>query len=43
MMNNHLNGLPVAELVSKVGLHDHLCLIYETQEEQLSSAIPFIS
>ena len=42
MMNNHPNGLPVAEIVSKVGLHDHLCLIYETQEEQLSSAIPFI-
>jgi DNA-binding NtrC family response regulator len=42
MMNNHPNGLPVAELVGKVGLHDHLCLIYETQEEQLSSAIPFI-
>src|ERR1700730_4551749 len=42
MKNHHSNGSPVSELVSNVGLHDHLCLIYETQDEQLSAAIPFI-
>lgn len=31
----------VAEL-EKLTLHDHLCLIYETREEQLAAAIPFI-
>lgn len=28
--------------MSKIGLHDHLCLIYETQEEQFAAAIPFM-
>jgi PAS domain S-box-containing protein len=43
MMNNpHPNGSPLANLVGKIGLHDHLCVIYETQQEQLSSALPFI-
>jgi len=28
--------------IGKLGVHDHLCLIYETQEEQFSAVIPFI-
>jgi DNA repair exonuclease SbcCD ATPase subunit len=28
--------------IEKLGVHDHLCLIYETQEEQFSAVIPFI-
>src|ERR1700737_3602700 len=43
MMNNHhSNGPPLADLVARIGLHEHLCIIYETQDEQLSAAIPFI-
>ncbi|MDD5286196.1 MAG: MEDS domain-containing protein [Desulfuromonadaceae bacterium] len=28
--------------IEKIGVHDHLCLIYETQEEQFSAVIPFM-
>ena len=28
--------------IRKLGVHDHLCLIYETQEEQFAAVIPFI-
>jgi PAS domain S-box-containing protein len=42
MNSHHSSGSPVAELVGKIGLHDHLCIVYETQDEQLSAAIPFI-
>jgi chemotaxis family two-component system sensor kinase Cph1 len=28
--------------IEKLGVHDHLCLIYETREEQFSAVIPFI-
>ncbi len=28
--------------LQQLGVHDHLCLIYESREEQLASAIPFI-
>jgi chemotaxis family two-component system sensor kinase Cph1 len=28
--------------IGKLGIHDHLCLIYETQEEQFSTVIPFL-
>ena len=28
--------------IEKLGGHDHLCLIYETREEQFSAVIPFI-
>ncbi len=28
--------------IGRLGVHDHLCLIYETQEEQFSAVIPFI-
>jgi PAS domain S-box-containing protein len=28
--------------IENIGVHDHLCLIYETREEQFSAVIPFI-
>jgi len=28
--------------IEKPGVHDQLCLIYETQEEQFSAVIPFM-
>lgn len=42
MNDRHSDGSPLADAVSKVGLHDHLCIICEAQEEQLSSAVAFI-
>lgn len=38
--NNALHDLVSA--IEKIGIHDHLCLIYETEEEQFSAVIPFI-
>ena len=32
----------LAELASGLGLHEHLCLIYQTQEEQFAAALPFL-
>src|ERR1700676_4539257 len=33
----------LSEVVSGLGLHEHLCIIYETQEEQFATALPFLS
>jgi signal transduction histidine kinase len=41
-MNNQRPASDLAELVGKLALHQHLCLIYATQEEQFSAAIPFL-
>ncbi len=38
--NNSTTGL--LEAIQLLDVHDHLCLIYETQEEQFSAVIPFI-
>ena len=32
----------LGELAGGLGLHEHLCLIYETQEEQFASALPYL-
>lgn len=32
----------LASAMEKIGVHDHLCLIYETREEQFAAAIPFL-
>lgn len=32
----------LTELIASIGVHDHLCLIYETREEQFAAVIPFI-
>ena len=34
--------LRLGELAAGLGLHQHLCLIYETQEEQFAAALPFL-
>ena len=32
----------LVEAIAQIGVHQHLCLIYETQEEQFTAVIPFI-
>jgi hypothetical protein len=32
----------LADLASGIGLHEHCCLIYETEEEQFAAALPFL-
>ena len=32
----------LAELAGGLGLHQHLCLIYHTQEEQFAAALPYL-
>jgi hypothetical protein len=32
----------LAEVVGGLGLHEHLCLIYDTQEEQFAAALPYL-
>ena len=32
----------LGELAAGLGLHQHLCFIYETQEEQFAAALPFL-
>lgn len=42
-MNDHRSDSSrLAELVGEIGLHDHLCVIYETQDEQFAAAIPLV-
>ena len=45
------NGAPAATdsdlrrleaAIAGIGVHDHLCLIYRTQEEQFAAVVPFI-
>lgn len=32
----------LAELAGSMGLHEHLCLLYDTKEEQFAAALPFL-
>ena len=32
----------LASVVERLGLHEHLCLIYDTQEEQFAAALPYL-
>jgi len=32
----------LSELASTLGVHEHLCLIYDTQEERFAAALPFL-
>lgn len=32
----------LAEVASRLGLHEHLCIIYDTQKEQFAAALPFL-
>lgn len=33
----------LGELAGELGLHEHLCVIYDTQEEQFAAALPYLS
>src|ERR1700730_1010147 len=42
-MNKHELDVPeLAGLVAKICSHEHLCLIYATEQERLSAVIPFL-
>jgi hypothetical protein len=36
------DGPRLLDVLVQVGLHDHICLIYESQEEQLAMPVPSI-
>ena len=36
------NKIKLIDALEKLEVHDHLCLIYESRDEQLAAAIPFI-
>lgn len=43
--SNEESGTTISDLIkgfSGLDVHDRICLIYETREEQLAAAIPFI-
>jgi PAS domain S-box-containing protein len=42
MVDAHGDYSRLAEVVSKLGLHEHLCVIYDTQEEQFAAALPYL-
>jgi hypothetical protein len=33
----------LAEVVIGLGLHEHLCIIYDVQEDQVAAALPYLS
>jgi hypothetical protein len=37
----HADYSRLAEVVAGLGLHEHLCVVYDTQEEQFAAALPF--
>jgi PAS domain S-box-containing protein len=43
MGDTHADYSRLAELVGGLGLHQHLCLIYDTQEEQFAAALPYLT
>lgn len=42
MVDAHADYSRLAEVAGGLGLHEHLCLIYNTQEEQLAAALPYL-
>jgi PAS domain S-box-containing protein len=42
MVDAHGDYSRLAEVVSRLGLHEHLCVIYDTQEEQFAAALPYL-
>lgn len=42
MLGKSQNKINPFETLNKLKVHDHLCLIYETKNEQFDTAIPFI-
>ena len=42
MVDAHGDYARLAEVVSGLGLGEHLCVIYDTQEEQFAAALPYL-
>jgi hypothetical protein len=42
MVDAHAANSKLAEVVRGLGLHEHLCVIYETQEEQFAAVLPYL-
>ncbi len=42
MVDAHADHSRLAEVVAGLGLHEHLCLIYDTQEQQFAAALPYL-
>jgi PAS domain S-box-containing protein len=42
MVDARANYSRLAEVVSGLGLHEHLCIIYDTPEEQFAAALPYL-
>jgi MEDS: MEthanogen/methylotroph, DcmR Sensory domain len=42
MVDAHADHSRLAEVGGGLGLHEHLCLIYGTQEEQFAAALPYL-
>ncbi len=38
---NNANG-NLYSTIKELNVHDHICMVYETQEEQLNSIVPYI-
>jgi hypothetical protein len=36
------DGPRLLDVLVRIGLHDHICLIYDSQEEQLAMPVPSI-
>src|SRR5512133_828648 len=42
MSAHHGRGSRIEDSLCELGAHDHLCLIYETPEEQRRAMVPFV-
>ena len=43
MSNAQADFSRLAEVVGRLGFHEHLCLIYDTQEEQFAAALLYLT
>jgi MEDS: MEthanogen/methylotroph, DcmR Sensory domain len=42
MTNDHSTGAQLSSALERFGPHDHLCSIYENQQDHFTVAVPFI-
>jgi PAS domain S-box-containing protein len=42
MVDPHADYSRLAEVVSGLGLHEHLCVIYDNEEQQFAGALPYL-
>src|SRR5437870_423635 len=42
MVDSHAGSSRLTEVAEGLGQHEHLCLIYDTQEEQFAAALPYL-